>query len=123
MPHTILALALWDFSLNFESHEILIQYTGGFDVSEAEYCSARHHMFYWSIQCSTQGEPEKENGGKKEDPKESAPEEFNKKKKESRRIRHKEEAGMQLCCAQIAWFNEASAINTARRRKMGFIYR
>lgn len=65
----------------------------------------------------------KKMGGKKEDPKESAPEEFNKKKKESRRIRHKEEAGMQLCCAQIAWFNEASAINTARRRKMGFIYR
>ena len=44
--HTILALALRDLSLNFESHEILIRYTGGFDVSEAEYCSARHHMFY-----------------------------------------------------------------------------
>lgn len=60
--HTIFALALSNFGLNFESHKILIQYTGGFDVSEAEYCSARHHMFYWSIQCSTQGEREKENG-------------------------------------------------------------
>lgn len=57
--HTMLALALWDFSQNFESHEILIKYTGGFDASEAEYCSARHHMFYWSIQGSTQGEWEK----------------------------------------------------------------
>ena len=44
--HTVLALALSDLSLNFGIHEILIWYTGGFDVSEAEYCSARHHMFY-----------------------------------------------------------------------------
>lgn len=31
--------APWDFSpKNFESHEILIRYTGGGDVSRAEYC-------------------------------------------------------------------------------------
>lgn len=42
----MLALALKDFGQKFESHEILIQYTGGFDASKAEYCSARPYMFY-----------------------------------------------------------------------------
>lgn len=52
-------------TLNFKSDEILIRYTWGFDVSEAEYCSARHYMFYWSIQCSTQAEWERKCGGKR----------------------------------------------------------
>lgn len=54
--HTSSARALCYFSLNSGSDEILIRYTGGFDVSKAEYCSARHRMFYWNTQCSTQGE-------------------------------------------------------------------
>lgn len=54
--HTSSTRALCYFSLNSESDEILIRYTGGFDVSKAEYCSARHRMFYWNTQCSTQGE-------------------------------------------------------------------
>ena len=56
----MLALALKDFSQKFEGHEILIEYTGGFDASKAEYCSARPYMFYRSILGSTQGEREKD---------------------------------------------------------------